>query len=122
MWMKALYNKNTENLMEIAMVFGEIRNRNYRIRNAGIDNAEWKRYFISWANEFEKKYRNEDWRNVDYHATIREFAECKAAEIAGRRHPAKARTLTLIDLRTAGWQQEGNTRHIGGRSLCSSQR
>lgn len=117
MRMKALYNKNTENLMEIAMVFGEIRNRNYRIRNAGIDNAEWKRYFISWANEFEKKYRNEGWRNVDYHATIREFAECKAAEIAGRRHPAKARTLTLIDLRTAGWQPEVNAKCIGGGSL-----
>ena len=83
--MRLSYNKHTENLIEIAMTFNAIWERNAQVRNSNIESAEWKQYFIDWANEFERKYKSEDWRNGDYFCTIAEFTKKKISGLIGRR-------------------------------------
>ena len=46
--MRLSYNKHTENLIEIAMTFNAIWERNAQVRNSNIESAEWKQYFIDW--------------------------------------------------------------------------
>lgn len=83
--MRLSYNKHTENLMEISMVFGAIWERNRHVRNANIESTEWKQHFIDWANEFERRFKYEDWRNGDYFLTIVEFTKEKVSALVGRR-------------------------------------
>lgn len=83
--MRLSYNKHTENLIEISMAFNGIWERNSHVRNADIESAEWKQYFIDWANEFEQKYKYEDWRNEDYFFTIAEFTKKKVSSLIGRK-------------------------------------
>lgn len=85
MEMKLFFNRHTENLVEIAMAFESIWERNCVVRNCDIDSLEWKQHFVNWANEFERMHRKEDWRNGDYLWTIWEFTREKVSDIVGKK-------------------------------------
>lgn len=77
------YSKVTENLMEISMVFADLRAEHEELMD--IDSVTWKQQFVEWAKEFEKQHSEpECWENDDYIDSIEEFAEKKILEFA---HP-----------------------------------
>ncbi|MDO4305955.1 MAG: hypothetical protein Q4C77_03910 [Eubacteriales bacterium] len=77
------YSKVTENLMEISMVFADLRAEHEELSD--IDSITWKQEFVEWAKEFEKQHSEpECWENDDYIDSIEEFAEKK---ILGFVHP-----------------------------------
>lgn len=75
------YSKATENLMEISMVFADLRAEHEELSD--IDSVTWKQQFVEWANEFERQHSEpECWENDDYIDSIEEFAEKKILEYA----------------------------------------
>lgn len=75
------YSKVTENLMEISMVFADLRAEHEDLMD--IDSVTWKQQFVEWAKEFEKQHSEpECWEDDDYIDSIEEFAEKKILEYA----------------------------------------
>lgn len=75
------YSKVTENLMEISMVFADLRADHEGLME--IDSVTWKQQFVEWAKEFEQQHSEpECWENDDYIDSIEEFAEEKILQYA----------------------------------------
>ena len=80
------FDKVTENLVEISLVFASIQPE---IRNGReIDSTTWKQKFVDWANEFEQIHEDADWGTdetdgKDYTDAIEEFATKKIRQFAG---------------------------------------
>ena len=84
------YSKVTENLMEISMIFADLRTKHEELMD--IDSITWKQQFVEWAKEFEAQHSGpEPWENDDYIDSIEEFAEKKILEYANLEvEPGKA--------------------------------
>lgn len=78
---KMVYNKASENLVEISLVYASLQAEHEEMSNT--DSITWKQMFMQWANEFEMVNMDTDWNQVDYLEEIEEFARCKILEYAG---------------------------------------
>lgn len=81
---RLLFDKLTENLVEIAMLFSSMKGENEYLfeRLTAIDSISWSQKFVSWVNEFEDKYPDADWGNEEtdgreYYEAIQIFAREK---------------------------------------------
>lgn len=70
-----VFNKHTENLAEIAMVYAVMAKENPKLLE--IESIEWKQQFIEWSNEFEEKYPDIEDSTEDYPEVIESFAKKK---------------------------------------------
>lgn len=82
---KLIFNKNTENLVEIAMVFAAVVPRYPKLTDT--DSVAWKQKFVEWANEFEDKYGEVEDFDVEhgrsYLEVVADFAKEKILEYGG---------------------------------------
>ena len=73
---KLIFDKYTENLAEIAMVFAAVVPRYPKLTDT--DSIAWKQKFVEWANEFEELHPDiEDDPDKDYLILIEDFAREK---------------------------------------------
>ena len=75
---KIVFNKATENLIEISRVFSR-ENERYDLLE-DIENRTWYEKFVEWANEFEERHGASDWNSGecgDYYEAIEEYAKTK---------------------------------------------
>lgn len=77
-----VYDKVTENLIEITLVYASLRAGHEKLVDIDIDSVIWKQKFVDWANEFENKWSGADWLQHDYLAEIEKFARHKILEYA----------------------------------------
>lgn len=82
---KLIFNKNTENLVEIVMVFAAVVPRYPKLTDT--DSVAWKQKFVEWANEFEDKYGEVEDFDVElgrsYLEVVADFAKEKILEYGG---------------------------------------
>lgn len=82
---KLIFNKNTENLVEIAMVFAAVVPRYPKLTDT--DSVAWKQKFVEWANEFEDKYGEVEDFDMElgrsYLEVVADFAKEKILEYGG---------------------------------------
>lgn len=78
-----VYNKVSENLIEIALTYASLWAGNEKICGAGIDSISWKQMFVQWANDFETEWAGTEWDQNDYLEEIQKFAQKKILEYAG---------------------------------------
>lgn len=75
------YNKVSENLVEISLVFASLQAEHKELSD--IDSITWKQMFVEWANEFELEHPEpEHWEDNDYLECIEKFARRKILEYA----------------------------------------
>lgn len=81
---KLIFNKHTENLIEIAMVFAAMKGESEYLfeKLTDIDSIIWSQLFVKLANEFESIYEDADWGGEDtafkeYLEAIEEYAREK---------------------------------------------
>lgn len=76
---KMTYNKASENLVEISLVYAGMQAEYGKLRN--IDSITWKQKFVDWANEFEEMYPDKElWKDGGYLECINAFARRKICE------------------------------------------
>lgn len=82
---KLVYGKYTENLVEIALMFAELKEEHEKLLD--IDHLEWSQMFVSWANEFEEQYGAIEDFDVElgrsYLEVVADFAKEKILEHGG---------------------------------------
>ncbi len=78
---KMTYNKVSDNLVEISLVYASLQAEHEELSN--IDSIIWKQMFVQWANEFETGYAGTDWKQDDYLEKIEKFARHKIMEYIG---------------------------------------
>ena len=78
---KMAYNKASENLVEISLVYASLQTGHEKLSD--IDSMTWKQMFVQWANEFETVQAGTDWNQEDYLEEIEKFARHKILEYAG---------------------------------------
>ncbi len=79
---KALvYNRLTEYLIDISLVFARMQAGNEMLFNFNI--ITWKEMFVDWANEFEAERADTDWNEADYLEEIERYARWKILECVG---------------------------------------
>ena len=78
---KLIFDKHTENLAEIAMVYADLRKDYPELLEE--DSVSWKQMFVEWANEFESLYPNLGELNADYLLMISSFAKEKIFDYGG---------------------------------------
>lgn len=77
-----VYNKASENLIEISLSYARLWIVNEKLRDTGIDSIVWKQMFVEWANMFEAERADTDWDQEDYLEEIRKYAQHKILEYA----------------------------------------
>lgn len=78
---KMAYNKASENLVEISLVYAGMLGE-YKMLSS-IDSIAWKQLFVHWANDFEAVHTDTDWNQEDYKEEIEKFARHKILKYAG---------------------------------------
>lgn len=78
-----LYNKASENLIEITFVFAGLQAQGAHEKLCETDSITWKQMFVDWANEFETVHADDDWNQNDYLDEIKRYAQQKILEYAG---------------------------------------
>ena len=79
---KLIFDKHTENLAEIAMVYAALVQKYPKLTDT--DSTSWKQKFVEWANEFEELHPDiDDNPDEDYLILIDEFAKEKIFEFGG---------------------------------------
>lgn len=78
---KMTYNKESENLVEISLVYAALQAEHKKL--SSIDSITWKQLFVQWANDFEAEKAGTDWNKEDYLEEIEKFARQKILEYAG---------------------------------------
>lgn len=78
---KMAYNKASENLVEISLVYVTLQAEHNKLSD--IDSITWKQMFVQWANDFETVQAGTDWDQKDYLEEIEKFARSKILEYAG---------------------------------------
>lgn len=78
---KMTYNKASENLVEISLVYAGLQAKNKVLSN--VDSTAWKQLFVQWANDFEAAEAGTDWDQKDYLEEIGKFARNKILEYVG---------------------------------------
>lgn len=79
---RLIFNKHTENLAEIAMVYAALVQKYPKLTDT--DSTSWKQKFVEWANEFEELHPDiDDNPDEDYLILIDEFAKEKIFEFGG---------------------------------------
>lgn len=78
---KMIYNKASENLVEITLVYVGMLEEHKRL--SGVDSITWKQLFVQWANDFEAAQVGTDWNQKDYLEEIGKFARRKILEYVG---------------------------------------
>lgn len=78
---KMIYNKASENLVEITLVYVGMLEEHKRL--SGVDSITWKQLFVQWANDFEEAQAGTDWNQKDYLEEIGKFARRKILEYVG---------------------------------------
>ena len=78
---KMEYNKASENLVEITLVYVGMLEEHRRLNS--VDSDTWKQLFVQWANEFETMQTDTDWNQEDYLEEIEKFARSKILEYVG---------------------------------------
>lgn len=78
---KMTYNKASENLVEISLVYAGLQAKNEVLRS--VDSITWKQLFVQWANDFEAAQAGADWNQEDYLGEIGKFARHKILEYVG---------------------------------------
>lgn len=76
---KMSYNKASENLVEISLVYASLQAGHEKLND--IDSIAWKQKFVDWANEFENQWQ--EGKDSDYLEDIEKFARHKILEYAG---------------------------------------
>ena len=76
---KMSYNKASENLVEISLVYASLQAGHEKLSD--IDSITWKQKFVDWANEFENQWQ--EGKDSDYLEDIEKFARHKILEYAG---------------------------------------
>lgn len=76
---KMPYNKASENLVEISLVYARLQAGHEKLSD--IDSIAWKQKFVDWANEFENQWQ--EGKDSDYLEDIEKFACHKILEYAG---------------------------------------
>lgn len=76
-----VYNKASENLIEIVLAFASLQLRNKNLGDT--DSITWKQMFVEWANEFESVHAGTDWNQDDYLEEIEKYARKKIMAYAG---------------------------------------
>lgn len=75
------YNKASENLVEISLVYAGLQAKNEVL--SSVDSITWKQLFVQWANDFEVVQAGADWNQEDYLEEIGKFARHKILEYVG---------------------------------------
>lgn len=75
---KMTYNKASENLVEISLVYAGLQAKNEVL--SSVDGITWKQLFVQWANDFEAEQAGADWNQEDYLEKIGKFARRKILE------------------------------------------
>ncbi len=78
---KMIFNKASENLVEIALVYVGMLEEHKRL--SSVDSITWKQLFVQWANDFEAAQAGIDWNQEDYLKEIGKFAHSKILEYVG---------------------------------------
>jgi hypothetical protein len=82
---KLIFDKHTENLVEIAMAFAALVSKYTKLTDT--DSVAWKQKFVEWANEFEDKYGEVEDFDVElgrsYLEVVADFAKEKILEYGG---------------------------------------
>ena len=78
---KMIYNKASENLVEITLVYVGMLEEHKQL--SGVDSITWKQLFVQWANDFEAAQAGADWNQKDYLEEIGKFARRKILEYVG---------------------------------------
>lgn len=78
---KMTYNKASENLVEISLVYAGLQAKNEVL--SSVDSITWKQMFVQWANDFEAEQAGADWNQEDYLEEIGKFARRKILEYVG---------------------------------------
>ncbi len=78
---KIVYNKASENLVEISLVYVNMLEEHKKM--SSIDSATWKQLFVQWANDFETVNVGVDWDQKYYLEEIEKFARQKILEYIG---------------------------------------
>ena len=76
---KMSYNKASENLVEISLVYASLQAGHEKLND--IDSIAWKQKFVDWANEFESQWQ--EGRDSEYLEDIEKFARHKILEYVG---------------------------------------
>lgn len=76
---KMSYNKASEDLVEISLVYASLQAGHEKLND--IDSIAWKQKFVDWANEFENQWQ--EGKDSDYLEDIEKFARHKILEYAG---------------------------------------
>lgn len=78
---KMAYNKASENLAEISLVYAGMLEEHRRL--SSVDSITWKQLFVQWANDFEMVQAGTDWNQKDYLEEMEKFARRKILEYVG---------------------------------------
>ena len=82
---KLLFGKYTENLVEIALMYGKLTEEHEKLYD--IDHIVWSQMFVEWANEFEEQYGSVEDFDVElgrsYLEVVADFAKEKILEYGG---------------------------------------
>lgn len=82
---KLIFDKYTENLEEIAMVYVVLSQKHPKLTDN--NSIDWKQKFVEWANEFEDTYGAVIDFDVElekgYYEVIEDFAKKKIFEYGG---------------------------------------
>lgn len=78
---KINYNKASDNLVEISLVYAGMLEEHKRL--SSVDSITWKQLFVQWANDFESVQASTDWNQEDYLEEIGNFARSKILEYVG---------------------------------------
>lgn len=78
---KVTYDKVSENLVEISLVFAGMLEEHRRL--SSVDSITWKQLFVQWAKDFEAVQAGTDGNQEDYLEEIEKFTRRKIMEYVG---------------------------------------